>query len=161
MDLQPRFETSTERQFAGIRLQMSFANNKTAQLWQTFMPRRGELHAVGTELYSIEVYPPQFFAPMNPTAVFEKWAAVEVKPTQSLPDGIETITTPAGLYAVFLYRGASSAAAQTYQYILGTWLPASDYSLDDRPHFAVMGEKYKNNDPDSEEELWFPVKLHA
>jgi AraC family transcriptional regulator len=38
------------------------------------------------------------------------------------------------------------------------WLPASGYELDDRPHFEILGERYKNNDPDSEEELWFPVR---
>jgi AraC family transcriptional regulator len=37
-------------------------------------------------------------------------------------------------------------------------LPASGYELDDRPHFEILGERYKNNDPDSEEELWFPVR---
>jgi hypothetical protein len=30
--------------------------------------------------------------------------------------------------------------------------------LNKRPHFAKMGEKYKNEDPDSEEELWIPIK---
>lgn len=42
---------------------------------------------------------------------------------------------------------------------LKTWLPASDYNLDNRPHFEVLGEKYKNNDPTSEEEIWIPIKL--
>ena len=32
------------------------------------------------------------------------------------------------------------------------------YTLDDRPHFEILGEKYKNQDPDSEEELWIPIK---
>jgi AraC family transcriptional regulator len=75
-----------------------------------------------------------------------------------VPDGMETLTAPGGLYAVFLYQGPANAAPETYQYIFGTWLPTSDYALDNRPHFAVMGEKYKNNDPSSEEELWIPIK---
>lgn len=29
------------------------------------------------------------------------------------------------------------------------WLPNSDYLLDDRPHFELLGDKYKNNDPNS------------
>lgn len=45
-----------------------------------------------------------------------------------------------------------------FQYIFGTWLPASGYYLDNRPHFEILGHKYKNNDPDSEEEIWIPVK---
>jgi AraC family transcriptional regulator len=25
---------------------------------------------------------------------------------------------------------------------------------DDRPHFEILGDKYKNDHPDSEEEIW-------
>jgi len=38
-------------------------------------------------------------------------------------------------------------------------LPNSDYELDNRPHFEILGKKYKNNSADSEEEIWIPVKL--
>jgi AraC family transcriptional regulator len=30
--------------------------------------------------------------------------------------------------------------------------------MDGRPYFALMGEKYKGEQPDSEEEFWVPVK---
>jgi AraC family transcriptional regulator len=30
--------------------------------------------------------------------------------------------------------------------------------LDNKPHFEIMGDQYKNEDPDSEEELWIPIK---
>ena len=69
-----------------------------------------------------------------------------------------TIKIPEGLYAVFLYKGKASEAPKTYQYIFGNWIPNSDHTLDDRPHFALMGKKYKNEDPNSEEELWIPIK---
>ncbi|WP_339791455.1 GyrI-like domain-containing protein [uncultured Imperialibacter sp.] len=45
-----------------------------------------------------------------------------------------------------------------FEYIFGTWLPASAYDLDDRPHFEVLGDNYKNNDPTSEEEIWIPIR---
>jgi AraC family transcriptional regulator len=63
----------------------------------------------------------------------------------------------AGDYAVFNYRG-SSADPRIFQYIYGEWIPNSEYVLDDRPHFEILGEKYKNNDPNSEEEIWIPIK---
>jgi AraC family transcriptional regulator len=149
--MKPRFETIPEMKFAGERLTISFAENRTRELWQTFMPRRREIaKAVGTELYSMEVYPPGFFEAFDPNAQFEKWAAVEVSSFDDLPKGLETLTAPACLYAVFLHRGPASEAIITYTCIFQTWLPASEYRLDDRPHFAVMGEKYKNEDPDSE-----------
>jgi AraC family transcriptional regulator len=70
----------------------------------------------------------------------------------------KSITLPQGLYAVFVHKGAASEGPKTYQYILGAWLPNSDFKLDNRPHFAIRGEKYKSEDPDSEEELWIPIK---
>jgi AraC family transcriptional regulator len=71
---------------------------------------------------------------------------------------MEPLALPGGLYAVFLYHGAASQADQTFQYIFGTWIPNSGYSLDNRPHFEILGKKYKNEDPDSEEEIWIPIK---
>jgi AraC family transcriptional regulator len=157
--LQPRFETFTEKTLVGKKLTMSFANNKTRELWQSFMPRRHEIqNTIGSELYSVEIYKPQFFDSFDPGAEFEKWAAVAVPDFEKGPDGMETIVVPEGLYAVFIYKGPASAAGPTYQHIYGTWLPNSEYSLDGRPHLAIMGGKYKGEDPESEEELWIPIK---
>ena len=123
------------------------------------MPRRKEiLNSIGTDLYSIQTYESSFFSDFNPDKEFEKWAAIEVTNFDNVPAEMESFTLPGGLYAVFLYRGAASAAAESFRYILGTWLPASDYTLDDRPHFEILGEKYKREDPASEEEIWIPVK---
>ena len=157
--MQPRIELINEKRVAGIRLPMSFAGNRTRELWQSFMPRRREIaEAVGTELYSIEVYSRDFLNAFDPDTEFEKWAAVEVSGFDKPPEGLETLTAPAGQYAVFLHHGPASEAIITYTYIFQTWLPGSEFTLDARPHFAVMGDKYKNEDPESEEEIWIPVK---
>jgi AraC family transcriptional regulator len=160
--MEPRIETLTEKKFNGKRLTMSFTKNKTFELWSGFMPKRKEIrNSIGTELYSIEVYAPNYFDNFNPDAEFEKWAAVEVTDFQVIPDNLKSITSPEGLYAVFVHKGPASEGPKTYQYIFATWLPNSDYSLDNRPHFAIMGEKYKSEDKDSEEELWIPIKPKA
>ncbi len=138
---------------------MSFSANKTYELWKSFMPdRRNIERRVGSELYSIEIYPENFFDSFDPEAGFQKWAAVEVPADCRLPGGMELLKVPAGLYAVFVHRGPSSEGEATYRYIFGTWLPHSGYLLDARPHFAVMGESYRSDDPSSEEELWIPVR---
>jgi AraC family transcriptional regulator len=157
--MKPRIETLTEKKLIGKRMIMSFSNNKTFELWRSFMPRRKEIkNNIGTELYSIEVYAPLYFNNFNPNAEFEKWAAIEVADFETIPNEMETITLPDGLYAVFVHKGPASTGPKTYQYIFGTWLPNSDFLLDNRPHFARMGEKYKNEDPNSEEEIWIPIK---
>lgn len=157
--MKPGIETLTEKKFVGKRMAMSFSNNKTFELWRSFMPMRKEIqNQIGTKLYSIEVYPPCFFDDFNPGAEFEKWAALEVTEVQSVPTGLETITSPAGLYAVFVHKGPASDGPKTYEYIFATWLPESEHVLDNRPHFAIMGEKYKSEDPNSEEEIWIPIR---
>ena len=160
MDLHPRIITIPELKLIGKRVKMSFAHNTTTPLWQSFMPRRKEIeNAIGSELYSLEVYPaPQFLQNFKPNQEFEKWAAMRVVDFRSVPAEMETCLIPTGLYAVFLYRGKAREAAKTYPYIFETWLLGSAYSLDHRPHFALMGEKYRNDGPDSEEEFWIPVK---
>ncbi len=154
----PRIETLNEKKIAGIRLTMSFANYKVGELWKSFIPRRKEItNNLTNDLISLAVYKPTHFANFNPTNEFERWAAVEVADFDNLPNEMEPFVLPSGLYAVFDYIGLSTDNS-IFQYILGTWLPSSDYVLDDRPHFEVLGDKYKNNDPTSEEEIWIPIK---
>jgi AraC family transcriptional regulator len=154
----PRIEILPEKKLIGKRLQMSLANNKTHELWQSFMPRRKEIeNSIGTDLYSMQVYDPLHFNTFDPNNLFEKWATIEVTDFDTIPDEMETFTLPGGLYAVFFYKGLNTDT-QIFQYIFGTWLPNSEYVLDNRPHFEILGEKYKNNDPNSEEEIWIPIK---
>jgi AraC family transcriptional regulator len=157
--MQPKIVTLPTKKLVGIRMRMSFSDNKTGRLWRSFMPRRKEIkNTVGSVLYSVEVYGPQFFDKFDPNTEFDKWAAVEVTDFDTSPDEMDTIISPSGLYAIFLYKGPASEGQKTYQYIFGTWLPNSDFLLDSRPHFAIMGDKYKHEDPSSEEELCIPIK---
>ena len=137
---------------------MSLLNNKTGELWRSFMPMRNAItNAISADLISMQIYDPSYFNPFRLDKEFKKWAAVEVSDFHNIPEGMESFILTAGLYAVFIHKGSSSDTS-TFQYIFTTWLPSSEYVLDDRPHFEVLGEKYKNNDPDSEEEIWIPIK---
>ncbi len=154
----PRIVNGSERKLIGRRLIMSFADFKMGELWSGFMPRRKEIaHPLNNDLISLVVYQPDHFQSFKPTNEFERWAAVEVANFDQVPTGMETFTLPAGHYAVFDYQGLNTDPS-IFQYILNTWLPSSEYELDDRPHFEVLGDKYKNNDPTSEEEIWIPIR---
>ena len=156
--VKPRIENFEGKKFLGKSAIMSFAHNSTGELWRSFMPERDKIkNRTGSELYSVQIYPAGFFSNFNPDAEFEKWAAAEVSDFKDIPADMKTLIVPSGLYAVFLYKGAADKAGDTYRYIIGTWIPASAYELDARPHFEIMGEKYKNKDPESEEEIWLPV----
>jgi AraC family transcriptional regulator len=159
IDVEPKIATLREKKLVGKHLKMSFSKNRTFELWRSFMPRRREIaNNLSSDLYSVEVYEPSFFENINPEKEFDKWAAIEVMDFNIVPDEMETLILPDGLYGVFLYKGPASAGSKLYRYIFETWLPNSDFFLDNRPHFALMGEKYKNEDPNSEEEIWIPIK---
>jgi AraC family transcriptional regulator len=155
--MEPRIETLAEKKLIGKRITMSLSNNKTGELWRSFMPERRKIgNNLNSDLFSMQVYDnPVDFGNLNQE--FEKWAAVEVPDFDMVPDGMETFTLKGGLYAVFHYKG-SSTDIKIFQFIFGTWLPNSEYALDDRPHFEILGNKYKNADPDSEEDIWIPIK---
>ena len=154
----PSIETSSKKKLVGMRLTMSLANNRIGELWRSFAPRRNEIaNSLTTDLISLVVYKPTHFTDFKLTNEFERWAAVEVESLDNVPSEMESFVLPAGLYAVFHYRGLSTYNS-IFQYIFGTWLPGSDYVLDDRPHFEILGDKYKNNDPASEEDIWIPIK---
>ncbi len=139
---------------------MSFAHDRTFELWRSFMPERNSIkHGVSTDLFSLQVYEAAHdFTFLNPAAEFENWAAKEVSDFADVPAGMEAFTLSGGLYAVFLHKGAAATGPETFRYIFGSWLPHSGYELDNRPHFEILGPKYKNNDPASEEDIWIPIR---
>jgi AraC family transcriptional regulator len=160
--MQYRIQTISPKKLIGKRLQMSLANNKTRTLWQSFMPHRKEVNNhLNSDLFSMQVYENalNYFENFNPHTVFEKWAAVEVTDFDNIPAGMESYTLNGGLYVVFSHKGDNSTANKVFEYIFATWLPESNYDLDNREHFEILGEKYKNDDPDSEEEIWIPIKF--
>jgi AraC family transcriptional regulator len=156
--MQPRLEVAKEKKLVGKRMKMSLAENKTFELWRSFMPDRTKIaNKRSDEFISMKVYdePLQL---QNPAQEFDKWAAIEVSDFSKAPEGMETFILPSGSYAIFDYKGLNTDSS-IFIYIFTEWLPNSNYELDDRPHFEVLGEKYKNNDPQSEEEIWIPVRL--
>ena len=156
--IQPRIENLETKKLIGQRMSMSLIQNKTGQLWGQFAPRiKAISNRTSSDKISMQVYPTNYYKNFSPTNEFEKWASVEVSNFDEVPEGMETFILDGGLYAVFDYKG-SSADLSIFEYIFSVWIPNSKYMVDDRPHFEVLGPKYKNNDPNSEEEIWIPIR---
>jgi AraC family transcriptional regulator len=156
----PRIETLKAKKLVGKRLSMSLAENRTVELWKSFMPRRHEIkNKISEDLISMQVYDVGYsFEQINFTAPFDKWASKEVLTFDNVPEEMEMFMLESGLYAVFEYKGLNTDTS-IFQYIFGEWLPQSEYMVDNRPHFEILGAKYKNNDAESEEEIWIPIKM--
>ena len=156
--MESRIVTLRPKKLVGIHMEMSLSDNKTQQLWQQFMPRRSEvLDRTSSEFLSMQVYTDsrQLF---ESTALFTKWAVVEVATHAEIPRGMDAYTLDGGKYVVFIHEGPASAAPKTWRYISGSWLPTSKYELDDREHFEVLPEDYNPLDPEAREEVWVPIK---
>jgi len=157
MTLIPRIIEILPKKLVGQKITMSLAKNRTFELWHQFMPQKSKIkNLVNQEMISMQIYAtPLRLGDVN--QAFEKWAAIEVHDFTQVPDNMLTFELVGGKYAVFDYKGLSTDPS-IFIYIFGTWLPNSEYEVDDRPHFEILGERYKNTDPDSEEEIWIPIR---
>jgi len=154
-----RIETIGKKLLIGKHMEMSYVDNQTMDLWQSFMKSRHEvLNRVDTFYYSMQIYNDVFdYYKFNPANTFVKWAAVEVKSHTAIPKCMETYTLEGGTYVVFTHVGAASEFANSMKFIFEKWLPESEYIVDDREHFEMLPEHYNPVDDHATEEIWVPV----
>lgn len=153
VDMQPK-------KLVGIRLRTSLADDKTSLLWNRFMKFREAIkNRKSDDLFSVQLYGNNFISgEFSSQSEFEKWAATEVNDYHKIPQGLEKLELTAGKYAVFVHKGTAQDFAETSKNIFEKWLPSSEYQLDDRPHFEVLGKEYKGpENPDSQEKIWIPI----
>ena len=154
--MEVRIEALAPKTLIGIRKEMSLSNNKTAELWQEFMPRRAEVkNRLTTDFISMQKYGKNWN--FSPYSLFEKWATVEVSSSAKAPTNMELYLLQGGKYAVFIHHGPANAVVKTMKFIFGDWLPKSAFQIDNREHFEVMPEGYSPVDPEAKEEIWIPI----
>ncbi|WP_345239274.1 GyrI-like domain-containing protein [Pontibacillus salipaludis] len=161
MNIEPKILDINKKKLVGKSMIMSFQNDRTAELWRSFMPERHQIHyRIDPCFYSLQVYPSLFsFSDVDPDTNFTKYALVEVSELKHIPSSMEVFTLPEGKYAVFIHKGPASTFLQTLTYIYETWLPESRYVIDDRPHFERLQEGYHPEDAEALEEVWVPIRL--
>ncbi len=145
----------------GLKITTSLSEDKTFNLWNSFMKRRGEIkNRINDSYYSIQKYPENLdMDSFTPITIFEKWAAVAVSNINEIPEGMEVVEIDAGKFAKFIHFGTASDFYRTSQYIYGTWLPSSGFELRNAHHFEIMDSNYKGpDDPDSQEDVFIPIK---
>lgn len=103
--MEARIELLESKKMLGMRQAMSLVDNKTFELFGSFMPRRKEiLHPKGDHIFDLREYPEHYFAKFNPAKPFTKWALMEVEVFDDIPNGMEQFDLVAGLYAVFCIK---------------------------------------------------------
>lgn len=85
-------------------------------------------------------------------------AGVEVTRTDQIPEGMVAKSVPAAQYAVFSHKGSPDNLDQTYEYIMGTWLPNSGYEQVMSPDFELYDQRFNPESEDSEMFIYIPIK---
>ena len=154
--LTPDIFNLKQTQLVGISCKMSYQRNETQKLWEKFIPLSKKInHKLSNDFYSLQIFPDNFFKAFNPALEFEKWALVPVTETESNIEPCKLFILEGGLYAVFHHTGLDKSI---FQRIYGEWVPQSPYQLDNRPHFEILGEKYKKGSTESEEDIYIPIR---
>ncbi|RUA12548.1 MAG: GyrI-like domain-containing protein [Flavobacteriia bacterium] len=155
----PEIKYIPEMKLIGIRAKMTLTLDKTVKLWKKFMPLRHKiLNRVNNDFIDVQVYNPENkFSNFDQDTEFEKWVATEVSNWENIDEKLESLVIPEGRYAVFYHKGTASESSAVMQYIYAVWLPGSGYVLENRPHFQILSEGYRPDDPESEESIWVPI----
>lgn len=159
--MEPKIIFLNEIELVGMAAKTSINNSNALSLWKRFMGRKKEIKAIKNSWhYSVQTYSADLkMENFTPDTVFETCAAVEVEKSEIIPHDMEAFVIQGGSYAVFIHKGATDTFYKTSDFIFSVWLPNSKYELDNRKHFEIMKENYLGpNNPDSEEEVWIPIK---
>ena len=151
-----------EIRLLGLQIRMSLKDNKTYELWHEFMKLYvGAGLPKQTNMYSVEDYGNAISeGRFTPASEFTKWACAEHQMALADIPNMQPVVIPGGLYATFEYRGQARNIGNTMAEFYTQWLPGSRYEVDNRLHFAVMGDRYLGHDnPNSIEDFFIPVKL--
>ncbi len=89
---------------------------------------------------------------------YDYMAAYAVTEVKDIPEGMESWTLPAQIYADF--PCTMSTIRQTYDAIYGQWLPASTYRHAPSPVLELYDENFDNGDPNAGFWLCIPIEPH-
>jgi AraC family transcriptional regulator len=146
-----------QKRLIGMNLRMSLRENRTRELWSSFMPARSAIdQTISSDLFSVQVYDNE--VDFSPDTIFTKWACMEVGDTTEIPDGMDELIIPSGEYAVFMHRGPAHEFPETLEKVMN-WMHDSGREFDARPQYEVLPVDYPGPaSPEAEEEVWIPIK---
>lgn len=158
--MKPQIIQTDPKNMVVLHVRTCFAENQTFAQWQQFRRLAKTIEGdVPPGFYAIRKYDDGLRPhELTPHTLFDQYAAVEIADPARIPEELMTFQLPAGLYAVFMHRGTAAVFHQTMHTIHTEWLPNSGFEWDDRPHFEYMPPDYHPMNPESEEEIWIPIR---
>ena len=133
----------------GIKYRGKNEQNEVPQLWETFVPRMGE---IGGRV-DMEVTYGVMDNFDRESGAFDYIACVEVEPEVDPPEGMVRHIVPDQTYAVF--QCTLPNIHDAYRHAYREWLPTSDYERSIGPEFELYGPEFH---VDQTLYLYIPVK---
>jgi AraC family transcriptional regulator len=122
----------------GMKARHRNEQNDIPALWESFVPRQGEISPRADQLVSYGV-----MDNCDQIGEFDYIACVEVDPLVDIPEGMVSHEIPEGTYAVF--KGSLSTIQETFDYIYGEWLPVSGYRRAPGPEFELYNQDFERD----------------
>ena len=134
-----------------IRTEMQKAKTECPALWHTLVPRMSEISAwqtVPKGIYGVSL--------MVNESEFDYWAALETSGEDTVPQGMETFSIPAGRYAKCPVASMEQLF-EAYMYVYGTWASEqAEYTVNEMaPCFELYSSNWQENDSF---EIYVPLK---
>lgn len=153
--MEPKIIQKEEFHVIGMEYYGDNKNGEIPAMWGEFINRIQEIpNRVNLNTYG--VCSP--IEKMTDESKFFYIAGVEVTCIDQIPEGMVAKTVPAAQYAVFTHKGSPDKLGQTYEYIMGTWLPNSGYKPMMSPDFEFYDHRFKPDSENSEMFIYYPIK---
>ncbi|MEO8064561.1 MAG: GyrI-like domain-containing protein [Pseudomonadota bacterium] len=137
----------------GLQIRTTPMSPEIPALWPKFVPRIDEIANSNEARVSYGVMRHE----AGPPRVLHYAAAVSVSAAGPIPAGMESLTLPAGMYALFSYP--LSGLSKGFQEIFERLLPSSGYAqLPGQPFFERYGAAFDAGNPASQVEIYVPVR---
>ncbi|MCX7749326.1 MAG: AraC family transcriptional regulator [Clostridia bacterium] len=160
--IEPVVRKIEEVKIIGLRDMTTIRTNKIPEMWGRFNIRMEEIKNRKNRIrgYGIcEVDKDYDVSKFNEDTEFTEIVGIEVDAFEEIPQGMVSKTLAGGRYAVFTHKGRMDTLRMTYDYIWGTWIPYSGYTLDMRDDFEFYDERFLGPDNDlSEMDIYIPIK---
>jgi len=150
--MDPRIVSWPAFRVVGLKYRGKNEKNEIPQLWQSIGPRVGEIKNIADDhvAYGISANMDES------TGEFDYIAGSEVSTAKEIPEGMFCFEVPDAKYAVF--STTLPKIGETFHNAYHTWLPESGYQATGGPELEVYDERFDPQDPDSEFDLYIPVK---
>ncbi len=130
IEKKPSFEA------VGLKYRGKNEKNEVPELWESFVPRVGEVKNRADMAVSYGVMDNLD----SETGEFDYIACVEVTSSEELPQGMVSTKVPDQTYAVF--KAALPTIKEAFGQICREWLPESGHERSPGPEFELYGKEF-------------------